>query len=71
MSPKQFAALGVAAVASCVAAMMIFVAAKPWSPTDQKHEPMLPALRSDGSNVAAIEISRAEEARTLALSLQR
>lgn len=68
MSPKHFTALGVAALASSAAAMAVFMSATPWPASGQRHEALLPELRSESAKVAAIEIGRGAD--KLALTLQ-
>lgn len=66
MSPKQFSALGLVALASSAAAIAVFLSATPWSASDQKHEALLPGLRSDSAKIASIDVGRGTDRLKLA-----
>ena len=58
MKPHNFATLLVAAVVSLVVAISAYVATQPWTVLNGKGEAMLPALKTSGDKVAAIEIEQ-------------
>jgi hypothetical protein len=58
MKPHNFATLLVAAVASLAVAISAYVATQPWTVSNGKGEAMLPALKTSGDKVAAIEIEQ-------------
>lgn len=58
MKPHNFATLLVAAVVSLVVAISAYVATQPWTVLNGKGEAMLPALKTSGDKVAAIEIAQ-------------
>ena len=60
MKPQHFVALLAAAVLSLVVAVTAYVSTQPWTAAGQRHdaEAMLPALKTSGDKVAAIEIDQ-------------
>lgn len=58
MKPHNFATLLVAAIASLAVAISAYVATQPWTVSNGKGEAMLPALKTSGDKVAAIEIEQ-------------
>jgi hypothetical protein len=58
MKPQHFVALLTAAVVSLVVAVTAYVTTRPWTATGGASEAMLPALKTSGDKVAAIEIDQ-------------
>jgi hypothetical protein len=58
MKPQNFAILLVAAVLSLGVAIFAYASTQPWNISNGKAEAMLPALKSSGDKLAAIEIDQ-------------
>jgi len=65
MTPKQFAALAVAAVVSSVAAIAVYSSSVPWSSATESGEALFAGLPARAKDVAEIEVDRGDKKITL------
>ena len=65
MTPKQFAALAVAAVVSAVVAIAVYSSSVQWSSVTESGEPLVAGLRAHAKTISEVEVDQGDKKITL------